>query len=301
MSFSTSIITELMEAELHKTCCKKALVFGLFFGAITEGENAIKAEFRSLDIANKAAEILKKQFSATPLISEVKRAGRKFYVVSATTKAIHGFLKRADSEERGDISALVGFRCPECSHAFLRGVFMATGTVSDPQKSYHLEFSFSNPSRARILEHFLEREISAAKTVTRGAKTGLYYKKNMTIADILYYLGGVQSGFDFANTCIEHDIRNIENRATNCVARNISRSVEASVKQIGAIEAIRKRGKLQKLGEELRYTARLRIENPSLTLSELALIHEPPISKSGLNRRLTKIMEEAQKLEKTKQ
>ena len=107
-------------------------------------------------------------------------------------------------------------------------------------------------------------------------------------------MGAARSNFDMANVCIMRDIRNGENRATNCVARNISRSVSASRKHIDAIELLSKSGKLPKLNEELRYTARLRIENPSASLTELARMHEPPISKSGLNRRLTKILEESE-------
>ena len=99
------------------------------------------------------------------------------------------------------------------------------------------------------------------------------------------------------NSYIEKDIRNLENRATNCVARNISKSVDASMKQIDAIKALISSGKILSLPEELRYTAELRLENPSASLFELAHMHEPPISKSGLNRRLTRLLEEAEELE----
>lgn len=297
MSFSEKLIAELMDSELQKTCCRKSMLFGLFFGAQPEDENRIRADFRSYDIAYRAAEILKRQFSAAPEITEVRRAGRCFYSVSAVTRALCVFLKKADREE-GTLHELVGFRCAACAHAFLRGVFMASGTVTDPQKGYHLEIVVQGEARSHLLGALLEKEVGAAKSVNRGSRIGLYYKKNMVIADIIYYLGGTQSGFDFANMCIEHDIRNDENRATNCVAKNISRAVEAAVKHINAIEALTLAGKLSNLGEEIEYTARLRLENPSMSLSELALIHEPPISKSGLNRRLIKILEEAESIQK---
>ena len=99
------------------------------------------------------------------------------------------------------------------------------------------------------------------------------------------------------NTFIERDIRNAENRATNCVTKNISKAVAASNRQIEAIERLAESGKLLSLPEELRYTAELRLENPSATLFELAYMHEPPISKSGLNRRLTRLLEEADEKE----
>ena len=92
------------------------------------------------------------------------------------------------------------------------------------------------------------------------------------------------------NVSIERDIRNNENRATNCVTRNISRSVGATIKQVEAIKYLLENDKIALLGDELEYTARLRIENDSASLSELAALHEPPISKSGLNSRLSKIL-----------
>lgn len=293
MSFTTNVIDELLTAEVGKTCCRKALLYGLFYGAeIGEGRQ-VRVELKSEELATRAAETLKKQFSATPDITQSARAGRKIYAVNATTKAISTFLQSVEQSSEGDrLFDLVGFRCAECAHAFLRGVFMAAGTVNDPQKSYHLEIILPTETRAQRLSELLEKEISAPKLVSRGGKIGLYYKKNMVIADILYYLGAMRSGFELSDMCIEHDIRNRENRATNCVARNISRAVDASRRHIEAIERLEKSGGLLKLPEELRYTAQLRRENPSASLAELAMMHEPPISKSGLNRRLTRILEE---------
>jgi DNA-binding protein WhiA len=101
-----------------------------------------------------------------------------------------------------------------------------------------------------------------------------------------------------ANSFIERDIRNNENRATNCVARNISRSVGAAQKHVSAIESLIESKRFDRLPEELRYTAKLRLENDSASLYELSLLHDPPITKSGLNRRLAKIMEIANETEK---
>jgi DNA-binding protein WhiA len=101
--------------------------------------------------------------------------------------------------------------------------------------------------------------------------------------------------FEFLDSYVEKDLRNYENRATNCVTRNIAKSVNAAGAQIAAIEALIANGMLEELGEEIRSTAELRIDNPALSLTELAELHTPPISKSGLNHRLTKIVELAKK------
>ena len=142
----------------------------------------------------------------------------------------------------------------------------------------------------------MEKIIGEPRKIQRGAKHCLYYKNNGAILDFLYCIGSNHSGLYMANSFIERDIRNNENRATNCVARNISRSVFASQKQLGAIEKLMETGKLDALPEELQYTARLRAENDSASMSELAALHEPPISKSGLNGRLQKLMEAAEDL-----
>ena len=142
----------------------------------------------------------------------------------------------------------------------------------------------------------LFRSVSAAGRVTRPSKIGLYYKSNSKIADLLYFFGATRASFDLQNVSIERDIRNYENRATNCVTRNISRSVDATRRQIEAIEALMANEKLHLLGADIEYTARLRLENDSASMSELAMLHEPPISRSGLNLRLSKILAAAEEI-----
>lgn len=297
MSFTIEVINELLTADCSKTCCRKAMLFGLFFAAKpdTEKKYGICAEFKTQDIAKFASKILQKQFSAESEIKETARAGRKLSSLSVSSKALSAFVTALD-RDGGDaqLQALVGYRCRECAHSFMRGAFIACGSINDPRKGYHLEFALPSACRARLISEELGTVLPAPKTVIRQNKVGVYYKSNETIFDLLNYIGGGQSRFLLTNTFIERDIRNAENRATNCVARNISRSVEASMKQIEAIRSLVESGKIQSLPEELRYTAELRLENPSASLFELSHLHEPPISKSGLNRRLTKLLEEAQ-------
>lgn len=296
MSFTLEVTAELLSAGETKTCCKKALLYGLFFGARRgEGENTVWAEFRTEEAARLAEGIMKKQFSAETLVTPRVYAGRRQYLLTASTKAVSAYVRALDDEgDERDFSAIVGYRCKECPKEFLRGVFIACAKINDPRKSYHLEFSALNSVRAKRLCSLLSAVVPQPKTVARGTKVGVYYKSNEAIFDLMNYIGGGQSRFALTNAFIERDIRNAENRATNCVARNISKSVDASRKQILAIESLVKSGKLVTLPEELRYTATLRLENPSASLIELSHLHEPPISKSGLNRRLKKIMEEAE-------
>lgn len=297
MSFTNDVIAELMTAQCAKTCCRKAMLFGLFCTGSLDAKqkHRIYSEFRSPEIAGFAADILHRQFAADAEITQLTRAGRRVCALSAISKAIAAFLSAFDNaEDERSLDELINFRCPECRHAFLRGAFIASGTLNDPQKGYHLEFCFHNELRAEKLRRFLCAVVPEPRTVKRGARTGVYYKSNEAIFDILNYVGGGNLCFLLSDIYIERDIRNAENRATNCVAHNISKSVDASMKQIEAIRALIDSQKILSLPKELRYTAELRLENPSASLFELSHMHEPPISKSGLNRRLSRLIEEAE-------
>lgn len=292
MSFTTDVSTELLSASLSKTCCRKSMLYGMLFCAKRLENNAVSAEFKTQESAQKAAQILNTQFSLNAEPQQIARAGRRFFVLDFKSKAIFSFLDQIDSTTNlKSIDQIIGFRCADCAHAFLRGVFISSGTANDPNKGYHLEFSVSPASRAKLLRDFLEKENMPSKLIERGAKTGLYYKSSSSVFEVIYYMGGVKSSFNIPNAGLVKELRNRENRATNCVTSNISRAVDASRKQVEAIEAMRDSGGLAKLSRELRYTAELRLNNPSASLLELALMHEPPISKSGLNRRLNKIIE----------
>ena len=300
MSFTDAIVTELSALPMGKNCCRKALLCGLFFdGTADASEKRVSARFRSECAARLATSLLESRFSAEVECCEKVYAGRKYWYVTSLCPAIWDVLRLVDSEDARMLFELLGFRCGNCRAEFLRGVFVAIASVNDPHKGYHMEFSLSSPKRADRLSDLLETFAERPKRIRRGAKEGLYYKTNSAISDLIYYVGGTKSSFDVANTWIEHDIRNNENRATNCVARNISRSVGASQRHIAAIEQLIACGRLASLPRELRETAALRVENDSASLSELARLHEPPISKSGLNQRLTKLLQEAEELSKS--
>jgi len=298
MSFTEEIVAELCSLSLGKNCCKRALLFGLFYdGVIEEKSRRVSVRFRTEQAAELAFSLLETRFSAQGELVEERRAGRRYLCLTADCPALYDMLSAVDSNDSHMLFELLGFRCGNCRAEFLRGVFLATASVNDPHKGYHLEISLTFPHRADRLAHLLETVGEMPRRIQRGYKTGLYYKTNGAISDLIYYIGGTKSSFDVANTWIERDIRNNENRATNCVAKNISRSVGASQKQIAAIERLAACGRLTTLPEELQQTAALRVANDAASLSELALLHEPPITKSGLNQRLSKLLAEAASLD----
>lgn len=301
MSFTSDVHEELIGLPLKKTCCRKALLFGMLCGCRreTDGDRR-ELYFYHRDTANLASSLLEKGFHVSASPVPTVRAGREAFLLSVRLPALASFLDRMDGEGEETVGELLGFRCPFCAQEFIRGVFLGCGGVSAPQRGYHLEIALPAEGRSKRIADLLQEQVSRPGSVRRGNRYGLYYKSNGVIADFLYYIGCVHVSFAIANASIERDIRNNENRATNCVAKNISKSMDASKRQRDAVESLIHLGRLESLSEELRYTARLRIEYESATLSELAALHEPPISKSGLNRRLGKLMEAAEEAEKEK-
>ncbi|MBQ8345410.1 MAG: DNA-binding protein WhiA [Clostridia bacterium] len=293
MSFTTEIDGELLQATISKTCCRKALLLGLLIQARRMGFSDVTTSFRSKEIAVLATELLKRQFSADADIEEQRGRGRTAWLLTVHSKAVDRFLEWMDGDGEEKLFSAAGFRCADCSGAFLRGVFLASAAVTDPAKGYHAELLFRSERRASRVEALLGDALSVPGRIHRKNGVGLYYKSNGGIADLLYFVGALDASFRMANVCIERDIRNQENRATNCVTHNISRAVEASRKHVEAIAYLKKIYRFDALSEELRYTADLRREHPSASLAELAAMHDPAITKSGLNRRLQCILSEA--------
>lgn len=295
MSFTTDITKELLSVPVKKTCCKKAILLGILCGARDDVQGGgYVSYFYEKDVATLAYELLCRIFHAQAELFNTVRAGRDTYVLRFCSSGVDEFFKSIEKEPDIMPHVAIGFRCAACQTAFLRGVFLGCGTVNDPTRGYHLEMSFPTKARGELIARAISDTVGSPNRIQRGQRYSIYYKKNGAITDFLCYIGCSHTSFDMANVCIERDIRNNENRATNCVARNISLSVAASHRQIGAIERLYATRKIDTLSDELRYTARLRIENGEASLSELAMLHEPPISKSGLNRRLTKLIEAAE-------
>ena len=240
-----------------------------------------------------AVAILKKQFSAEPIFEPIVRAGRHMFWVTVSSKSLAHYVEKIDREENisaEELKNIVGFRCDACKKAFLAGVFVTSGIATDPQTRYSLEFCVKSEIRASWLSVFLCDTVGDPKCVDRRARIGLYYRGDETVADILAYMGAVNANFTVINACMEKDMKNDENRATNCVLKNIEKSVLTARRHIECIELIKAMGRFDILSDDLKYTAQLRCDYNSATLSELAALHEPPISKSGLNRRLEKLV-----------
>lgn len=299
MSFTTQIKDELSALPIKSTCCRKAFLYGILYGAtVTDkgAEVAVTLHIPSggtLDFPTLLSPLFQKQLGCVPAISYETRGAHRYLHLSFTSKPAAFRLRDLARAETADASLLpstLGFRCGECSMAFLRGVFLAVGTVTDPSKAYHMELRAPSDGRAELLcAHLLSLCFTPGSTRRRDS-VGFFWKGSASIQDFLTYLGATHSVFAMLNTQIKRDIRNNENRATNCVAENISRSIHAGGRQVAAILFLQAHDLIPALSPELQITAKLRLEHPEATLVELAALHEPPITKSGLNHRLEKIL-----------
>ncbi|MBO4980145.1 MAG: DNA-binding protein WhiA [Clostridia bacterium] len=294
MSFSSTVKEELIGISIKNSCCRRALLYGFLLGAeIVDGNILVSTEVEA--VALHIAKLIREFFGKEPTIESKVCFGRQKYFLCFESTRILKFLHSLDLSEE-DLISLLGKTCGTCPQVFLRGAFLVFGTVNDPAKSYHAEFLIPRAARAEKLDAFLAELGIPARRILRAKKIGLYYKSSSAMEELFAELGGSRAVFDLINVKIERELRNNENRATNCDARNIAKMVSASQKQIAAIIALKDCGMLESLEEDLQKTAELRMEHDEVSLSELAALHEPPISKSGLNHRLAKLCELAEKI-----
>ena len=299
MSFSSEVKKELVDIKIKKYCCRSAFLLGMLSDCpITEKDGRMVGTYTTLSTENRdlAERMLLGVWKTNVTRGEGVRMGAPYYTLDFEIGDRAAALMRIckDGEEIFDEDF-----CPLCKACFVRGAFVSNGTISDPMTGYHMEFKLKNAHVAKQMYELLVEEGVPPKIANRKTAVGLYYKNSGGIEDMLTYLGGVKCVFDLMNAKIEREIRNSVNRSTNCVAGNISKSVSAAQSQIAAINKIEEEGKLAMLPDELFETAKLRKENPSLSLSELARAHNPPISKSGLTHRLSKIIEYSEEIKST--
>jgi DNA-binding protein WhiA len=198
-----------------------------------------------------------------------------------------------DTQDENEISDII-FSCENCSQSFLKGVFLACGMLSDPAKSYHLEFATIDDERARALFDYFSLQGLNFKLTHRRGKPVLYSKSVETLEMFFSYIGASVAIFAILNAKMIGEARNSINRLTNFENANLNRTVTASVEQVSAAKHLIETGAYQLLPHELKETVTLRIDYPDISLAALAAKHNPPITKSGLNNRLRKIIKIAQ-------
>lgn len=288
-SFSFKTKEDLTSLRPRSRCCRRAYLSGMLFG----GERSADAFTLSSEAAEEAGKVL-----AAMKDAKEKRNEDGSFPAALLPPMLDEALTVTDARIR--FADRTVFVCEHCVSSFLRGVFLSCGTVTDPEKTYHLEFLTGYEQRTAALEAFLGETIGhTPKRLKRRGRNGvsLYYKDSTALEDFLSYVGAQKAAFSIMNVKIMKDLRNNANRHANCDAANIGKTVAAAQTQIDAIILIGDAGKADELPEELRETFDLRAANPDATLSELAEMHSQKISRSGVTHRLAKIVAFAKRLE----
>lgn len=288
MSFSGKIKEELSGQYPRARHCKLAELSGITgFSGINlpeEGEEA-KICFRTEngDLARKYFTLLTKTFNIKADIAVRKLAAGHQYRIFARENGLHAIFKAQ-------------IQSPCCKRGYIRGAFLAAGSMSDPRKSYHFEVVAEREADAVTLQNAMNHFGLDAKVIYRKKAYVVYLKEGTQIADVLNIMGASVALMEFENIRILKEMRNTVNRKVNCETANINKTVSAAVKQNEDIRYIRDTIGLDDLPESLCEMAKVRLSYPEASLKELGQLLPTPIGKSGVNHRLRKLGEMAEAL-----
>ena len=293
MSFSNQVKTELCCGAISRRCCARAEAYGalLFCRRFTREE--IRVVTASPSFAKRLPELFRRAFRVEFDAVTASAAGKQTFSLTNPAKLI-AVREAFGYEPEASLAHHINFAMVEedhCRSAFLRGAFLAGGSVSDPSKSYHLELCTTHFNVSRELAALLREAGFEPKQTTRKSNYITYFKPSETIADFLTALGAPVSAMELINTKLEKHLRGSVNRRVNCDSANLDKAVDAALEQVEAIERYARSRGLDSLPDKLRATAELRLDHPELTLAQLASLSDPPVTKSCLNHRLRKLME----------
>jgi DNA-binding protein WhiA len=292
MSTSQEIKSKLCKRKVGSRESQFLCFYGLLKALKNCDKNAIEFTTANADTAS-LFESLCVLFSVEKNCTErrqIKRGNSKLFCITVSSKSAREkiistfFTKKPDEIDRELLeNVLVG--------DFFAGVFLACGSVTEPSKSYHLEMVFALKKTAENIKSLLQESFwdEGLHIINRRGKFVLYMKGLVRISDFLTFIGISDAAIEYYNTEIYKSVRNKANRIANCDAANIERAVDAGMKQLADIEFIYNAGKRNSLSAVLRETADLRLENPNMTLRELAESFEPRVTRSCINHRLKKI------------
>ena len=302
VSFSGNAKAEICRYVPQKQCCALAQCFGILLFCNSFHADGIRIITESKEFAALLPKLFKKAFGVTfDQHPDENTAGKLNFQITAPLK-IHQIMDAYGFDARDTLSLHINLAVVEedcCKSAFLKGAFLAGGSVTDPVKGYHIEFTTTHGSVARECNSLIHDVLGMQpKSAARAGGHMLYLKQSDMISDCLTYLGAPVAAMGILEAKLEKELNNKVNRRCNCDDANTSKVVEAAQEQLLAIRLLQERGAYQNLPAKLKCAADARLENPEASLTELAAMMQPPISKPAMNHRLQKLMQLAQE-EKT--
>lgn len=281
MSFAAKVRKELAEHISKGKHCIKAELRGIYEGSRHTAPFSIFSE--GLTIPEKSISLMQKAYGLE-MTKEKTPHGTKVGLETGGSKVCEDLMSEKTLERD----------C--CKRAYLRGWFLAAGTVTDPEGAYHLELAVGDDEMAGRLKETMEVFDISPKITHRKGRSVLYIKEGQKVVDFLNIVGAHVALMEFENTRILKEMRGNINRQVNCETANINKTISASGKQIEDIELISNTIGLDGLSDSLREIAVLRLENPEISLKELGEMFDPPVGKSGVNHRMRRIGEIADDL-----
>ena len=272
--------------------------FGILLFCNSFRADNIRIITESREFASVLPKLFKKAFGVTfDSAPDADTPGKLNFQMNAPEKIRH-IMQAYGFEAGGTLSLHINLPIVEedcCKAAFLRGAFLAGGSVTDPAKGYHIELATTHSSVARECNSLMQEVLSVQPKYTgRGGSHVLYLKQSDMISDFLTFLGAPVSAMGIMEAKLEKELNNKVNRRCNCDDANTSKVVEAAQEQLSAIRILREKGVFQNLPLKLQQAASAREENPESSLTELAAMMEPPISKPAMNHRLQKLVQLSQ-------
>lgn len=305
MSFSSEVKNELCSVSITDTEQKRAELYGLLIFSKVFKSNKMTLSTEHSEVSKRAAALLEELY--VPIIEKetllrVRTTEHYLSKISLINPDDCARIFDDYGHHSSDISLRVNranISSDELSAAFLRGAFEVCGSVSDPMKSYHAEFCVPHKNLStdlcKILSEIPECNFYP-KTVVRSGSYVVYFKGSEQICDLLTYIGATNCAMEIMGTKAVKQVRNNINRRINSEVANITKIASASAKQLAAIKKIQEKHGIDSLPDDLREIALLRLENPEMSLRDLGQNLSVPISRSGANHRMSRILEYAEEL-----
>ena len=291
MSFSSEIKASAAQMPRHDDECV-AMLYGMLMFSHPFSENEISFRTETAEVSDMLCGLLLGVLDIIATPQMIEKSGSTVYKVTVTDKQDLEKIKEKYAKNGYGKTDEDLLSSPRADIAFLRGAFLSCGYINSPSKPYRLEFTVRNGDLAVALALILSRQVNVMpKLSVRKTSQIVYYRESSLIVDFLNLIGQSSAAFVILNSQIERDIRNNLNRQNNFDIANLGKKTDASVAQIEAINALIASGEFEKLPLGLRTTAKLRLANPDASLESIGEMENPPISKSQVSKRLSRIVE----------
>ena len=297
-SFAGKVKNELCRVPVQRLCCARAEAYGVLLYGNTFSPTEVRLITESADFAARLPRLFQRAFGLKFDRLPEEERGKLIFGITDRSK-LDRIINQLGYDPRQNLVLHVNFGLLEdecCRTAFLRGAFLAGGSVTDPEKRYHLELDTGHAQASRAVAALLTEMGFLPHSVRRGGSSVIYFKQSEHIEDLLTTIGAPAAAMDIMTAKVDKEIRNGANRAMNCDMANVNKTIDAALEQKNAIQRLQENGRLERLPEKLRQTALLRLQYPEMSLSQLAEKCDPPVTKSCMNHRMRKLLEEAKKL-----